>query len=167
MRIPEPETHRGFSSLSPEHKNLITVQRQVAHAREQGTLGNCLHELIMLGLWDDVAEIDADLAAELKAAIEKDDNERCDCEHTVERFKEKAGGEIVWTGVMEPAKKYQTAYKVWSEKHGGLVPVYRCALCGHLNAFHGDPDETHQKINEQRATMDKTTENQLKRWQVR
>lgn len=126
IRIPEP-TGAQMRYLSKDQKELLMAQRNVEYGRKTGNPAT--YDLITLGLFD---EAGTEEAAQIKAAIELDDNDFCSC-------------------VAEIGKEYQTIRKVWSEKHGGMVPVLRCHLCGHMNATPEIPSERHAKIDGLRA----------------
>lgn len=149
MRLPEPESPFEMSSLTPDEKNHLVAQRHADYART-----NLIENLIITGELDEAIALGSTEAAEIKEAIDKDDSERCDCEYEVATFN--SVGEP--TGKTEVAKNYLTSRKVWSDKHGKVVNVYRCHLCGHMNATDQEIDDVHATVNRKRAEMDQKTQ---------
>lgn len=134
LRIDEP-VGAQMRFMSKDDKELLMAQRNVDYARETGTLSSVTYDLITLGQFDEAIALGSQEAAEIKAAVDRPDNEFCDCEAAL-------------------GKEYQTARKVYSERHGKVVPVLRCHLCGNLNATDFIPSERHERIDELRAAAD-------------
>lgn len=149
MRIKEPESPAEMRLLTADEKSLLTAQRHADAAKAA-----LIENLINLGELDEAIGMGSEEAAQIKEAIEKDDDERCDCVYEVEQVRPGRTDGNIWVGKTQQEKKYLTARKVWSEKHGKVIKVSRCFLCGHLQATDQELDEVHAQVNEQRAQVD-------------
>lgn len=148
LRISEP-IGAQMRYLTTEQKELLIHQRNVEYGRQIDR--PAIYDLIALGLFD---EAGTDEAQAIKEAIERDDDERCGCVYEFEGHTIDSKGDLKWIGQMVRGKNYLTMRKIWSEKHGGMVHVYRCHMCEHMNAIAGEPHGFHGKINKARSDAD-------------
>lgn len=112
--------------------------------------------LMDLGRYDearDAAPFLNDEITELQQAIERPDDEECDCE----RIEDTLPDESFKYASGKPQPEIQIAHnrrsadkEVWSERHGCMVKVWRCSRCGHVNA-HPDIPERQLRIHEVRT----------------
>ena len=95
------------------------------------------------GKFADAAKIDPQYQA-FADAVTRDDDEVCDCvPDTTELQGQNARGENV-SQLIEIPNQFIAA-EVYSEKHGKIVPLVKCAICGDIN-IKADHDSSHNLV---------------------
>lgn len=105
-------------------------EADMAHAREE--LG---HALFVQGRVSEALSLAQNperraYYASIQDAIEKDDDEFCQCPENEEVTVAMAGGTEIKTTL---SQFWHTVGSFPSEKHGRMMPIQRCAICGFTN----------------------------------
>jgi hypothetical protein len=115
-----------------------------------------VENLIILGRFDEALKYaehsDIEKIRKLKAAIEKDDNQKCDCERRTVQNKSK--GKII----SEETPRYTEYTRIYSQEHEAVVPVMQCGVCGNWNATPNINGDKNQKVDKNKLKVDKREE---------
>lgn len=146
-RIEEPRSPAEFEAMSVDDKHLLMAQRNAdLYTAELNRVAQALAQsYLMLGNHDEALAAASiagndDIEAAI-AAIELDDEERCECAHEIEVTLPNKKTET------RPAANYLKWDRMWSPKHEAWVTLHRCFKCGHMQAIPGEIDQLHADIH--------------------
>lgn len=153
--IEEAETHSAFyaGNLHEALKNnwapdiILTYRRWTAQAAL--TLGEFDQAAMLVKGVTELADLATDID-EARQAEAADDDDHCDCRHLIDgRLSEKEPERLI------EVSSYGKRFRYRSKRYGQVVGLYKCAICGHVNAHPDSPDGLHETTMRIRANADK------------
>lgn len=153
--IREAEQHRVFyaanlhEALKNDWDKEVALNYRQWTAQSLLTLGEFDQAAVLVKGVPDLALLAVDIA-EARQAETAPDDDHCPCQHFID-------GRL---GVNEAEKKielssYGRRFQFFSKRYGQVVWLYKCALCGHVNAHPDAPDALHATAAGLEATANK------------
>lgn len=139
--VPEPRSSAEMSSLKQDQLILLNSQRQEAAARE-----DLIYSLTVMGAFEEalaLAETDEkkEWIQSLIDAENRPDDDRCDCEHSVDVADYTRDPQAA--PVLKPVPHYQPQFRHWSRRYQQMVWLQKCQLCKHTQAIPEEIDPAH------------------------
>lgn len=153
--IQEAEAHSAFyaGNLHEALKNNwapeIVLQYRRWAAQAALTLGEFDQAETLVAGVPELADIAVEIE-EARKAEAADDDDHCDCRHFIDgRLSDKEPEKLI------EVSSYGERFRYRSNRYNQVVGLYKCAMCGHVNAHPDSPDDLHETALQIRAAADK------------